>query len=119
MPIDHAAQQFEQTVKKCLTEATNKTGHPFTRVFTMIEDSGAVEAAKRLVGPTNSGKIQDGLQVLIDNNLGHLSIEQAIIDSRNEGLFSEDEVSSAEGRLAMAKMLSSGTNISERLRRGD
>ena len=57
--------------------------------------------------------------MLVDNNLGHLSIEQAIIDSRNEGLFSEDEVSSAEGRLAMAKMLSGKTNISERLKKGD
>ena len=58
MPIDHAAQQFEQTVKKCLTEATNKTGHPFTRVYTMIEDSGAVEAAKRLSAQPIQGRFK-------------------------------------------------------------
>jgi hypothetical protein len=119
MPIDQAAQQFEQTVKDRLTEATNKTEYSFTRVNKMIKDAGAVEAAKRLVRPTNSGKIHDGLQVLIDNNLIHLSIEQAVIVFENEGLFSEDEISSAQGRLAMARMKSGKTNISERLKKGD
>ena len=103
MPIDQAALQFEQTVKECLAQAAHKTGHSFAGVYKIIEDRGAVEAAKILVKPTNTGKIHGGLQVLVDNNLGHLSIEQAVIDFRSEGLFSEDEVSSAQGRLAMAQ----------------
>lgn len=117
MPVNRAAQQFEQTVKDRLTEASNKTKYLFTRFNKMVKETGAVQAAKRLVRPTDLGKIHDGLQVLIDNDLVHLSIEQAIIDFQNDGLFSEDEVSSARGRLALARMKSGKTNISDRFKR--
>ena len=119
MPVDHVAQKFEQTVIERLAQATDKTNYSFAGAYNIIEGRGAVEAAKILVNPTNSGKIHDGLQFLIDNHLDHLSIEQTVIDFRSEGLFSEDEVSSAQARLAMAKMLSGRTPIAERLKQGD
>lgn len=103
MRID-AAQQFEQSVKERLAQATNTIGYSFADVHKIIEDKGAVEAAKILVSPNSAGKIHEGLQVLVDNNLGHLSIERAVIDFRKKGLFSEDEISSAEARLGMAEM---------------
>jgi hypothetical protein len=102
-----------------LAQATSETGHSFAGVYKIIEDRGAVEAAKILVNPASSGKIHEGLQVLVNNNLGHLSVEQAVIDFRNEGLFSEDETSSAQARLAMAKILSGRTPKAERLKQSD
>jgi hypothetical protein len=119
MSIDRRTDQFEKTVKERLLEATSKTGHSFAGIYKIIEDRGAIEAAKLLVSPNNAGKIHEGLQFLVDENLVHLSIEQAVIDFRNEELFSGDEVSSAEGRLAMAKILSSGTQTAERLKKRD
>jgi hypothetical protein len=119
MSIDQAAQKFENAVKDRLAQATAETGYSFAGMYRIIEDKGAIEAAKILVSPNNSGKIHDGLQFLVDNDLIHLSIEQAVIDFRNEELFSGDEVSSAEGRLAMAKILSSGTQTAEKLKKRD
>jgi hypothetical protein len=116
---DKAAQRFEQTVKERLTQATNETGYSFAGIYKIIKDKGAVVAAKILISPINTGKVHDGLKVLVDRNLYHLSIEQAVIDFENEGLFSEDEISSAQGRLALARMKSGKTNISERLKRSD
>jgi hypothetical protein len=117
--LDQAALQFEQTVKECLAQAAHETGHSFAGVYRIIEDRGASKRRRSFVNPVNSGKIHEGLKVLVDNNLIHLSIEQAIIDFRSEGFFSGDEMSSAQGRLAMAKMLSDRTQIAERLKRGD
>jgi hypothetical protein len=118
MPIQ-AAQQFEQTVKERLTRATNESGHSFAGIYKIVEDKGAVGAAKMLIRPANTGKINDGLKALVDRNLSHLSIEQAVIDFANQGLFSEKEISSARDRLALARMKSGKTNVSERLKKGD
>jgi hypothetical protein len=119
MSTDKIKQRFEEVVKERLAQATAKTGYSFAGIYKIIQDKGAVEGAKILVSPNNSGKIHEGLQFLVDNDLVHLSIEQAVIDFRSEGLFSGDEVSSAEGRLAMAKMLSGGTHMEEKLKHGE
>jgi hypothetical protein len=88
---DKAAQRFEQTVKERLTQATNETGYSFAGIYKIIKDKGAVVAAKILISPINTGKVHDGLKLLVDRNLSHLSIEQAVIDFENEGLFSEEK----------------------------
>jgi hypothetical protein len=116
---DKAAQRFEQVVKERLSQATNESGRSFAGIYKIIEGKGAVEAAKMLIRPTNTGKVNDGLKALVVWKLSHLSIEQAVIDFRNEGLFSEDEVSSAQGRLALARMNSGKVNMSEKLKRTD
>jgi hypothetical protein len=44
---DKAAHRFEQIVKERLTQATNETGYPFAGVYKIVEDKGAVVAAKK------------------------------------------------------------------------
>jgi hypothetical protein len=58
-----------------------------------------------LVGPNSTGKFHEGFEFLVRKKISQFSIEQAVIDFKDSGLFSTDEVSSARARIAMAKML--------------
>jgi hypothetical protein len=57
------------------------------------------------VGPNSTGIFHDGFEFLVTQKISQFSIEQAVIDFKDSGLFSPDEVSSARARIAMAKML--------------
>jgi hypothetical protein len=96
---------FEQEVINRLDQATMETGYSFFGILEIIDKVGAVEAAKMLVGPNGTGKFHDGFKLLVRAKLSHLTIEQAVIDFKDSGLFSPDEVSSATARIAMAKIL--------------
>jgi hypothetical protein len=96
---------FEADVIHRLDQATSKTGYLFAGILEIIDNMGAAEAARMLVGPNSTGKFHEGFEFLVRQKISHLSIEQAVIDFKDSGLFSADEVSSARARIAMAKML--------------
>ena len=96
---------FEQEVRNLLDRATKETGYSFSKILEIIDKGDAVQTAKNLVKPNNSGKIHEGLKFLVMHNKSDLSIEQAVINFKDSGLFTAGEISSAQARIAMAKML--------------
>jgi hypothetical protein len=93
--------EFEKLVLTRLDEAERRTSYQFIGARRLISEMGAVKAAKTLLDP-KFGKLHDGLRVLMQNDLVHLSIEQAVIDFADRECFTGDEVSTAKARLYYA-----------------
>jgi hypothetical protein len=96
-------QQFEDHVLANLDEAEGQIGYHFKGLREMIDKFGAVGAAKMLVDLNSVLKPHDGFQVLSANDRESLSIEQAVIDFADSGLFTAAEVQSAKSRLLIFK----------------
>jgi hypothetical protein len=101
----HAA--FEKLVLDRLDQAQQLIGYPFTTARVLIQNVGAVQAARILLNP-NEGKIHDGLQALCHHELGHFSVEQAVIDFEDRTVFTDDERSTAKARLYYANKNAGG-----------
>jgi hypothetical protein len=96
-------QKFEGCVLANLDKAEGQIGYHFKGLREMIKDFGAVKAAKMLVDLNNVLKPYDGFQVLSVNDLEELSVEQAVIDFTESGLFTPAEVQTAKSRLLVFK----------------
>jgi hypothetical protein len=92
--------RFQQHVLRLLQEATKLTKDALGEVRNLIEDLGAVEVAKMLVDPTDVSDPPAGFLRLMENNLARLTIEQAMIDFADSGLFEVEEIEAARARLA-------------------
>jgi hypothetical protein len=99
-------EEFERVVLARIEKAKKLTGHSFAGLLGLIQDIGAVEAARRLISTSNLGTFQAGMQVLFDADLLELSIEQAVIDFGNdERIFDRFEVQQAAHRLQVMRIL--------------
>jgi hypothetical protein len=96
-------EQFAQRVLANIEEAETKTGYVFRGLRDMIDQHTAVKAAKMLVDISHMGRPYDGFQVLVAHDLEHLSVEQAIADFAESGLFTVREVRTAKARLIVTK----------------
>jgi hypothetical protein len=94
-------EQFERHVLKLLREAARCTGDKLGDICNLIADLGAVEVAKMLVDPTEVRNPPDGFRRLMKNNLAQLTIEQAIVDFADRGIFTSEEIRAAKARLAI------------------
>jgi hypothetical protein len=97
---------FELDVIKRLDKAEKLLTPPFAGMRRIIKRDGAVKAAKKFVDSKKMGKLSEGLMRLVEANLPHLTIEQAVIDFQKKKLFSDRDVLVAKAHLIMAKMLS-------------
>lgn len=99
-------QEFEFLVLRRIGIAERTTGHSFARLLTLVDQLGAVEAARRLIAPGNIGRFQRGMRVLYHADLLSCSVERAVIDFGKAGkIFSNAEIQSAEARLQVMAVL--------------
>jgi hypothetical protein len=94
--------EFRDELLRRIVEAIDKTGHTFFGLLTAIKEEGAVETARRLIGPNNNETFQDGMRQLKDADLLHLTVEQAVIDFGEQGkIFTSEEIAAAKERLQL------------------
>jgi hypothetical protein len=85
--MDIREQSFQMHVLLRLDEAEALLdGYQFRGLRTLIRERGAVAAANQLLDLANAGKTQDGFSILAQEELLHLSLEQAVIDFSESGL---------------------------------
>jgi hypothetical protein len=101
-----ADEKFCQEVVRRIDEATSLTGHQFPDLRELFKKLGVLEAVRLLMSPGTGAGFTYGFRILISADFLHLSIEQAVIDFANLGLFTDEQVSKARATLAMARMLS-------------
>lgn len=92
--------QFQAHVLVRLREAEMLASDRFGGVCNLIVDLGAVEIAKMLVDPQETMFPPSGFIRLLKYKLACLTVEQAIVDFAESGLFTDDEVETAKVRLA-------------------
>jgi hypothetical protein len=98
--VDAPHAQFQVHVLVRLREAEVLTGDSFGGVCNLIVDLGAVEVAKMLVDAQELMLPPSGFIRLLKHKLACLTIEQAIVDFADSGLFTDEEVETAKVRLA-------------------
>ena len=99
-------EKFYEVLLKRIVEAVDKTEYSFFGLLTAIKEDGAVETARRLIGPNNNETFQDGMLELKSAGLLHLSVEQAVIEFGERGeIFSSAEVEAARVRLQLVAIL--------------
>ena len=96
-----ARARFQEQVLKMLGEAIELTGDEYGYVRNLIVDLGAVEVAKMLVDPNEVRDPPTGFLRLMEHDLARLTIEQAIVDFADSGLFTDAEIEAAKARLAI------------------
>src|SRR5689334_18619125 len=96
-----AYARFEEHLPKVLGEAIELTGDQYGYVRNLIADLDAVEVAKLLVDPNEVRDPPTGFRRLMEHDLARLTIEQAIVEFADSGLFTEAEVETARARLAI------------------
>lgn len=97
-------QDFEDRIIANLDEAERPLSYYFAGLRGLIDRFGAVNVAKGLVSIDNTFHMHDGFQILSDNDLEHLSVEQAIIDFADAPFFDEVDISAAKAKLYLASM---------------
>jgi hypothetical protein len=99
-------QKFHEDLLARIVQAIDKTGYSFFGLLTAIKEEGAVATARRLIGPNKNETFQNGMLQLMEANLLHLSVEQAVIDFGKRGqIFSLGEVAAARDRLVLVELL--------------
>jgi hypothetical protein len=99
-------ERFHEVLLKRIVQAMDKTGYSFFGLLTAIKEDGAVETARRLIGPNNNETFQDGMLELKAAGLLQLSVEQAVIEFGKRGeIFSPAEVEAAKERLQLVTIL--------------
>lgn len=93
--------QFQRHLLAKLREAESLTGDAFGSICNLIEDLGAVEVARMLVDPIDLATPPTGFLRLLEHELGRLTIEQAIVDFADTGLFADEEINAAKARLSI------------------
>jgi hypothetical protein len=97
------SRSFHDHLIRSLTEAEAQLVYCFAGLRKLIDDKGAVAAAIQLLDISRAVQEQDGFTILAENNLLHLSLEQAVIDFAESGLFPASIIASARSRLLLAK----------------
>jgi hypothetical protein len=98
--------EFRDELLRRIVEAIDRTGHTFFGLLTSIKEDGAVETARRLIGPNNNETFQDGMRQLKDAHLLKLTVEQAVIDFGEQGkIFTPEQVAAAQERLQLVVIL--------------
>jgi hypothetical protein len=97
-------EEFEKVVRDRIAMAQQLTGYSFASLLKLIENEGAVAAARKLI--YNLGVFPPGMRILFRAGLLDHTIEQAVIDFGRCGkLFTSAEVSRAEDRLQMLRLM--------------
>jgi hypothetical protein len=109
MSHDHE-DKFARLVASRLAEAERLTGHHFTELHRLIDEKGAVEAARLLLNPASTGAFTYGFRLLAAAKLLALSIEQAALDCAHFGLFTDEQLSKARAQIIISKMLSEASD---------
>jgi hypothetical protein len=61
-----------------------------------------VTVAKEFVNPSNAFRMHDGFTVLAERGLERYSVEQAMIEAADSGIFSPAEIVAAKAKLYLA-----------------
>ncbi|WP_435609884.1 hypothetical protein [Pseudomonas knackmussii] len=91
-------EQFSAHIRTCLEEA-RRLGYSGSIIQQMLDNHGAVGAAKRLIWLEPREARKSGFERMVEMRRMDLTVEQAMLDSRFSGLFGADELVIARWRL--------------------
>lgn len=97
-------EEFEEYVLANLDEAESRIGYYFAGLRGLIGRHGAVSVAKGLISINNTFHMHGGFQILSNNDLEHLSVEQAMIDFADAPFFEDVDIAAAKAKLYLASM---------------
>lgn len=99
-------EKFRADIIGRIDAAAQLIGHSFYGLRTAIKDDGAIETARRLIGPQGEARFQYGMRELKKAGLLRLSVEQALIEfGERDEIFTADEVDAARERLEIAEII--------------
>jgi hypothetical protein len=94
-------RDFERHLLEKLEWAENLIGYSLAGIREFIVEFGAVQTAKMLVDPNHVLEPDNGFTILVKHGLANLSVEQAMIDFAQRGLFTAAEIKAAKARIAI------------------
>jgi hypothetical protein len=98
---------FEAYVLSKLDEAEMQLGFVFSGLRSLIGDKGAAGAARYLLDPANIGHPFQGFRRMAENALVNCSIEAAVVQFQDSGLFARPIIETAKVRLLLASRIRS------------
>lgn len=88
-------QQFTARLQAAITQS-RQLGYPPTRIEQMLNEHGAVETARRLIGRND---IQIGMWEMVSRGHTELTVESIMLEPQFASLFTEAELTQARRRL--------------------
>jgi hypothetical protein len=94
---DETARQFHGRMVRIYERAKSEAGYNATYFLRMLSEHGGLETARRLVG---SATPSEGFTQLYLKGRLDLTVEHLVLEEPFSGLFSDDLLTLARGRLA-------------------
>ena len=94
---------FKEHLLRNLDTAEAALHYEFRALREMVKGLGAVGAAIHLLDLAKIGDEQKGFTLLAEAGLLHLSLEQAVLDFQESGLFPPSIIASARARLLIIR----------------
>ena len=106
---DDQGKTFKKDVIERLDKAKGRFQQSFPEIQQLIKTSNVVEAARKIIDPTNIEKISDGLKKLADAKLPQSIFKQFASDIQLKDLLAKAEALVAKTNLTFAKTVSKDT----------
>lgn len=94
-------QELHRSLIDAYRRAGKEVGYWGNYFLRAVKKNGGLVTVKKMLLPTTTGKIQKGLQALIDAGRPDLSIEAIVLQPRFAGLFTQNELTEAKNRLSV------------------
>lgn len=101
MQLYHLRQRFKRHLLKKMKEACTLSEDSLGGICDLVDHLGADEVIHLLVVPDEIHNPPSGFIRLMNSNLARLTIEQAILDFAETGLFTKLQIETARERLAV------------------
>jgi hypothetical protein len=108
MTDDHG-KTFKKNVIDRFDRAKGRLQQSFPEIQQLIKTSNVVEAARKIIDPTNIERISDGLKKLADAKLPQSIFKQFASDLQLKDLLANAEALVAKANLTFAKTVSKDT----------
>lgn len=96
-------KMFEAELRANAEKGKDLYGYNPKEYIRMINEHGAVEAAKRLIEITKSGTLPEGFLRLVECNALELTMEASVCNPKYQSLFSAEEIRFCKDLMAMHK----------------
>ncbi|MGZ4964832.1 MAG: hypothetical protein ACXWC8_19930 [Limisphaerales bacterium] len=106
---DDQGKTFKKDVIERFDKAKGRLQQSFPEIQQLIKTSNVVEAARKIIGPTNIERISDGLKKLADAKLPQSIFKQFASDLQLKDLLAKAEALVAKANLTFAKTVSRDT----------
>jgi hypothetical protein len=106
---DDQGKTFKKDVIDRLDKAKGRLQQSFPEIQQLIKTSNVLEAARKIIDPTNIERISDGLKKLSDAELPQSIFKQFASDLQLKDLLAKAEALVAKANLTFAKTVSKDT----------